>query len=304
MRAFITGISGFAGGHLAELCRAEGAEVSGLSRSGGECIFVGDVADREAVQRILGEARPDIVFHLAAEIGSADAAQLHRSNVLGTRNLLEAAAALGKKPRVLVASSSAVYGRGPVDGEPIREDAPLAPVAPYGDSKAEQDRLAERLGADLGLAVVRARAFNQTGPGEKDSFVASGIARQIAEIEAGMRPPRIAIGRTDTIRDFSDVRDIARGYWLAATSGRPGEAYNLASGRPVSIQAILESLVALARADISVEQDPARMRPADVAVQLGDASKARRELGWEAQIPLERTLADLLQDWRDAVRRV
>jgi len=304
VRVFITGIGGFAGRHLAALCRAEGAEVSGLSRTQGEGVHSGDLGDREAMQRILRESRPDIVFHLAAEIASADEALLHRSNVVGTRNLLEAAAALPEKPRVLVASSSAVYGRGPVDGEPIREHAPLTPIAPYGASKAEQDRLAERLGAELGLAVVRARAFNQTGPGEKDSFVASGVARQIAEIEAGMRPPRIAIGRTDTVRDFTDVRDIASGYWLAATRGRAGEVYNLASGRPISIQAIVDALVALADTDISVEQDPARMRPADVRVQVGDASRAQRVLGWDARIPLERTLADLLQDWRDAVRRV
>ena len=299
MRVLITGITGFAGRHLAALCRAERAEVFGFSRSAGA-----DVADADAVRRIVGETRPDIIFHLAAETGAADEPQLHRSTVLGTRNVLEAAAALAQAPRLLVASSSAVYGRGPAGGAPIAEDAPLAPTGPYGAAKAEQDALAERLGKSLGLPVVRARAFNQTGPGERDSFVASSVARQIAEIEAGLRPPTIAVGRTDTLRDFSDVRDIVRGYWLAATRGRPGEAYNLASGRAVPIQAIVDGLVALSRVDVEVEQDPARMRPADVPIQVGDASKARRELGWEAAIPLDRTLADLLEHWRDALRRV
>jgi GDP-4-dehydro-6-deoxy-D-mannose reductase len=299
MRVLITGISGFAGGHLAALARGEGAEVSGLSRSGGV-----DLANVAAVRRTIGYARPDILFHLAAQTSGSDEEQLHRSNVEGTRNVLEAAAALEKKPRVLVASSSAVYGGGPVAGEPICEDAPLAPVGAYAIAKAEQDRVAEALGRALGLDVIRARAFNQTGPGEKDSFVASSVARQIAEIEAGTREPRIAIGRTDTLRDFSDVRDIVRGYWLAAIGGTPGGVYNFCSGRAVSIQSIVDTLLSLSPATITVEQDPARMRPSDVPVQVGDPSRAKRELGWEAAIPLERTLADLLQYWRDAVRRL
>jgi GDP-4-dehydro-6-deoxy-D-mannose reductase len=299
MRVLITGITGFAGSHLADYARSEGAEVSGLSRSTGV-----DLTDVAALRRTVGDARPDIVFHLAAQTSGNDAAQLNRSNVEGTRNLLEAAAALDSKPRILVASSSAVYGAGPAPGTPIAEDAPLAPGGAYAAAKAEQDRLADELGRELGLSVIRARAFNQTGPGEKDSFVASSVARQIAEIEAGLREPRIAIGRTDTIRDFSDVRDIARGYWLAATQGDPGEVYNLASGRGVSIQAILDTLLSLSPARVAVEEDPARMRPSDVPVQVGDPSKAERALGWKAEIPLERTLADLLQYWRDAVRRV
>lgn len=299
MRVLITGITGFAGTHLAALAAAQGAEVSGLSRSGGT-----DLGDAAAVRRAVAEARPELVFHLAAATGGADAARLKRTNVEGTRNLLEAAAALAERPRILVASSSAVYGPGPAGGAPISEAAPLAPVGAYAAAKAEQDRLAGRLGRTLGLAVIRARAFNQTGPGESDSFVAASVARQIAEAEAGLRAPRIAVGRTDTIRDFSDVRDIVRGYWLAATRGRAGEAYNLCSGRAVAIGGIVQTLLSLAEVEIAVEQDSARMRPADVPVQLGDPSKARAELGWEAEIPLETTLRDLLDHWRNAVRRV
>jgi GDP-4-dehydro-6-deoxy-D-mannose reductase len=299
MRVLITGITGFAGSHLADYARAQGAQVSGLSRSRG--VDLGNVA---AVKRTIGYARPDMIFHLAAQTSGSDEAQLHRSNVLGTRNVLEAAATLERKPRILVASSSAVYGSGPAGGGPIAEDAPLAPLGAYAAAKAEQDRLAEALGTELGLDVVRARAFNQTGPGEKDGFVASSVARQIAEIEAGQRAPRIAVGRTDTVRDFSDVRDIVRGYWLAAAKGAPGEAYNLCSGRGIAIQAIVDMLLSLTDADIPVERDPARMRPSDVPVQVGNAEKAKRELGWSADIPLEVTFRDLLQHWRDAVRRV
>jgi GDP-4-dehydro-6-deoxy-D-mannose reductase len=295
----ITGITGFAGTHLAAHARAEGAAVIGLSRSEG--VDLGNVA---VVKRTIGYARPDIIFHLAAQTSGTDEAQLRRSNVEGTRNVFEAAASLERRPRILLAGSSAVYGRGPADGLPIPEEAELAPGGAYAESKAEQDRLAARLGRDLGLEVIRARAFNQTGPGERDAFVASSIARQIAEIEAAGRAPRIAIGRTDTVRDFSDVRDIVRGYWLAATKGVSGEVYNLCSGRGVSIQSILDTLLSLSPATIAVEQDAQRMRPSDVPVQVGDPSRAKRELGWEAQIPLERTLLDLLQYWRDAVRRV
>lgn len=300
MRVLITGITGFAGSHLAAFARTEGAEVSGLSRRLGV-----DIANMESLGPAVVAARPDVIFHLAAETASdAGIMELHFCNIAGTRNVCQAAAALARKPCILLASSSAVYGSGPLPGAPIAEEAPLAPNGPYAASKAEQERIVEQLGGELGLEIVRARAFNQTGPGERPTFVASSVARQIAEIEAGLREPRIAIGRTDTIRDFSDVRDIVRGYWLAALEGEPGEAYNLCTGRGVSVQAILDTLLSLTDARVAVEQDPARMRPSDVPVQIGDPSKVKRDLGWEAAIPLERTLGDLLQGWRDAVRRV
>jgi GDP-4-dehydro-6-deoxy-D-mannose reductase len=264
-----------------------------------------DIADTAALARAVADAEPDILFHLAAQTHpQAEPRELQISNVAGTRNVVQAAGALARKPRILVASSSAVYGGGPVPGPPISEEAPPAPNGPYAISKARQESIAEELGRELGVEVIRARAFNQTGPGEKDSFVASSVARQIAEIEAGLRSPRIAIGRTDTIRDFSDVRDIVRGYWLAATKGESGEVYNLASGRGVSIQSIVDTLLSLSSAAIAVEEDPARMRPSDVPVQVGNPSRAERALGWKTEIPLERTLADLLQYWRNAVRRV
>lgn len=299
MKVLITGITGFAGTHLAALARAEGAEVTGLSRSQGV-----DLANATAVRRTIGYARPDLLFHLAAQTSGSDGDQLRRSNVEGTIRILEAAAAIDSKPRVVIASSSAIYGAGSRAGAAIGEEAPLSPNGAYAASKAEQDKLAQEAGRTLGLDVIRARAFNQTGPGEKDGFVASSVARQIAEIEAGLREPRIAIGRTDTIRDFSDVRDIVRGYWLAALKGEAGEAYNLCSGRGVSVQTIVDTLLSLTKASIAVEQDPARMRPSDVPVQIGDPSKAKRALGWEADTPLETTLSDLLEGWRRAVRRV
>jgi GDP-4-dehydro-6-deoxy-D-mannose reductase len=312
MKAFITGITGFAGSHLAELCIAEGIEVSGLSRDGSADhanlssvrdrveLHDGDVADEAGISRSLAEARPDLVFHLAAETGGSEAAML-RTTVLGTVNLVQAAAALASVPKVLVAGSSAVYGRPDMPAMPIDERQEMRPVSSYGLSKATQDALAGKLGAMLGVDVIRARAFNQTGPRESARFVAASVARQIAEIEAGRAPPVISVGRTDTKRDFSDVRDMARGYLLALTRGKAGEIYNLASGRAVAIEEIVQSLLGMAKAEIMVEQDEARMRPSDIECQIGDAGKARAELGWTPEIELEQTLRDLLEHMRGAV---
>lgn len=310
-RVFITGISGFAGSHLAELCRAEGLAVSGLSRRpAADCaipagapvaLYQGDLADERGLARILAEASPDAIFHLAADTGSGGGAgAMLAATVEGTANLLAAAASLPKRPRLLVASSSAVYGAPADPDAPIGEGAPLAPVSSYGWAKAAQDVMAERMGKALGLQIVRTRAFNQTGPGERPRFVASGIARQIAAAERGEEPARILVGRTDTRRDFSDVRDIVRGYWLAATRGEPGRAYNLASGRAVSIGELVERLTALSPLDFEIVQDQSRLRADDISCQIGDAGRARRELGWEAAIPLDRTLRDLLDYWRAA----
>jgi GDP-4-dehydro-6-deoxy-D-mannose reductase len=313
--AFITGISGFAGSHLAELCLAESMAVSGLARDpaaapnlagvkGSISLHQGDLGDCRRLAEVLDEARPDLIFHLAAETGGgAPEDRLLETNVIGTLNLLAAAALLSPVPRLLVASSSAVYGRGPVPGAPIGETSDLDPLSPYGLSKAAQERLALWLAAVLGVPVIVARAFNQTGPRESDAFVAASIARQIAEIEAGAAPPRIAVGRRDTSRDFTDVRDIARGYLLAATRGKPGEAYNLASGTAVSIQELVDRLVRLSGRPIEIVEDPARMRPAELLSQVGDATKARSELGWEPRISLDRTLRDLLDHMRAAISR-
>lgn len=312
-RAFITGISGFAGSHLAEICLAEGLAVSGLTRDSSAAsnlaavrdaivLHEGDLSSSKKLAEILAAARPDIIFHLAAETaGNTPGVRLLETNVIGTINLLAAAARRSPVPRLLIASSSAVYGRGAVPGEPIDEAVALNPLSPYGLSKAAQECLALWLAPVLGVPVIVARAFNQTGPREREIFVAASLAKQIAEIEAELTPPRVAVGRRDTARDFTDVRDIARGYLRAATHGRPGEVYNLASGTAVSIQGLIDGLVKLCGRPIEIVEDPARMRPAELLSQVGDATKARSELGWEPRISLDRTLRDLLDHMRAAI---
>jgi GDP-4-dehydro-6-deoxy-D-mannose reductase len=315
-RAFITGVTGFAGSHLAELCLESGLSVSGLTRepgrdaanlraiAGAVTLHGGDIADEARVRAVLCEARPDILFHLAAEtVFAAPERAMLEANILGTFSLITAAAEMPRPPVLLVASSSAVYGRVENPLCPIGEDAPLNPASSYGLSKAAQDALALRLGAQFGLKVVVARAFNHTGPRERADFVASSVARQIAAAEAGLGPARIMVGRLDTQRDFSDVRDIARGYYLAATKGRAGEAYNLASGRASPIQSLVDELVSMALVKITLVPDESRMRPSDVPCQIGDATKARRELGWTPAISLGTSLADLLGHWRAALEQ-
>ena len=310
-RVLITGITGFAGSHLAETCLAAGCSVSGFSRDTSHPhpnlerisdrleILQVDISDEAQVRSAVAKAKPHVIFHLAAATGAQDPLkEMFNTNIIGSLNVLEAAGTLRQPPRVLVASSSALYGAPELPSEKIVEETSPNPVSAYGLSKAAQDAVALRAGRRQGNVVIVARAFNHTGPREHPHFLASKVARQIALAEIGEGPPRILIGRMDAIRDFSDVRDIVEGYYLAATRGKSGEAYNLASGNGVRIQSIVERLRDLAAVKMEVLSEDAGDRKADVPCQVGDASKARTELGWSPKIPLDQTLADLLDHWR------
>jgi GDP-4-dehydro-6-deoxy-D-mannose reductase len=228
---------------------------------------------------------------------------LLHTNILGTFNLLEACRHLPLVPRVLVASSSAVYGCVEPSGAPISEATPVNPTTAYGLSKATQDCLAERFFVTHHLPVVITRAFNHTGPRERSMFVCSTIAKQLAEIEQGKRPPTLSVGNLETRRDFSDVRDIVRGYFLALTRGKIGEIYNLASGHAPTVGSILQRLLTLSGVKVTIAQEPARLRVEEVPCQVGEATKAARELGWKPTIPLDHSLHDLLNYWRTQVSR-
>ena len=320
MQVLVTGIAGFAGSHLAEALAARGDLLSGLVEPGtgignlarvlerypdaltADRLPEVDLRDGEAVAAAVRGLRPDAAVHLAAiayvPYAVAHPEEAFAVNVGGTRHVLEAMARHRRRARTLVVTTSDFYRPDPHGQQAMDEEHPIEPRNAYAASKAEADRLAAGCAA-AGPPVVRLRPFNHTGPRQEPRYVCSDFARQVAEAEAGQREPVIRVGNLDVWRDFSDVRDIARGYVLALERGRPGAVYNLCAGRGVRIGDILDRLVGLARTSIRVEVDPARWRTADNPWFLGCGERARRELGWVATIPLERTLRDLLDFWRE-----
>jgi GDP-4-dehydro-6-deoxy-D-mannose reductase len=319
MRALITGISGFVGQHLAEHILANHADVElfGLRRWRSEMprsvvrapsvhIVEGDLLDAPSLVRVLHASRPDVIFHLAASssvAGSWDTpAEMVQVNVLGTLHLLEAVRQVQLDPAVVLACSAEAYGVVTESELPITEAQPFRPVSPYAVSKAAADLLGYQYFRAFRLRTVRMRFFNHCGPRQSSRFVVSAFARQVAEIEAGARGPEIRTGDLEVRRDFVDVRDAARAYWLAATGGEAGEAYNVAGGRARSIREVLDHLLGLSGAEVSIVSDPERMRPAELRVLEGDASRFHQATGWQPEIPFEQTLADTLAYWRAAIR--
>ncbi len=307
MRALITGIGGFAGRHLAGLLEAEGLEVWGIDRPKSDPpsprVLRFDLLDRGMAREALETAGPDLVFHLAAQSAPSlawkDPEATLRNNLFVQMNLLEALRGLPLHPRVLVVSSGEVYGT--PQRLPVMEADPLLPTNPYALSKAVQDLMAYQYYAAFGIPIIRVRPFNHLGPGQSDDFVLPTLARQVAEVEAGKRPPVIQVGNLQARRDFTDVRDIVRAYYLAAVKGEPGNVYNIGSGRAVSIQSLLDFLLQETPTSIKVEQDPARYRPVDIPLAWTDAAKLRRVTGWRPTIPLETTVREVLEYWRARV---
>ena len=296
MRAFITGASGFVGAHLVGHLLAAGDEVIGPET---------DITDREAITEAVTNARPDVVYHLAAwadVAGSWDEPVMTvRVNVEGTLNLLDAARAAGVS-RVLAVSSADVYG--PVDeGDlPLDETAPLRPVSPYAASKAAADMICAQAFLGHGLDVIRVRAFNHLGPGQSDKFVASALAsRIVANERTGGEVVRV--GNLEARRDFTDVRDVVRAYRLLMESATAGEVYHVCSGIDRPIRDLAETLVGLAESPMRLVNDPDLLRPVDLKVLRGDPSKTRSATGWTPRIPMEATLSDLLDHWRSLPAR-
>ncbi len=311
MRVLITGITGFVGPYLADHIAeaAPEAEVCGLVWPGdsappppGVRTVAGDLTDRSSLETALGEAAPDLIFHLAAassvETSWQHPDQAFEINVVGTVNLFQALQTCNLNPKTVVISSAEVYGRIEGDEQPIREETPLQPVSPYGGSKAAQDLAAYQYFEHCGLPTVRLRSFHHTGPGRPANFVASSFAQQIAKIEAGLIEPRLFVGNLEAIRDFSDVRDVVRAYWLAALHAEPGKAYNICSGNGNIVRRLLEILLDQSSAEVKVEVDPDRLRPADIPFLVGNHDRFVEATGWRPEIPLEKTLGDLLDWWR------
>lgn len=317
MRILITGITGFVGSHMAEFALDKGVEVFGTyrwrSRMDNIQHLVGkvkliecDLRDAVSVRNAIKETMPDWIFHLAAQSyvptsWSAPGDTLH-SNVIGTVNLFEAIRQLELDCRIQVAGSSEQYGLQYPHELPIREENQLRPLSPYAVSKVAQDLLGWQYHKSYGMFIIRTRAFNHSGTRRPENFVDSGFAWQIARIEAMLQEPIIFVGNLDAKRDFTDVRDIVRAYWLALEKGEPGEVYNICSGKAWSIREVLDMLLTMTKAQIELRVDPARLRPSDVPVLLGDASKFKSQTGWSPQIPYEQTLCDMLDYWRARVR--
>jgi len=320
MRWLITGAEGFVGRHLLAHLRlvAPEDEIFALvwQNSPPEIrpkedkrlhVFPVELRDPSSLEAILPGARPDAVLHLAAASSVVQSWKnplpMYETNILGQLNLLEALRHLEPMPRVVIASSSEIYGREGQKGKPITEDAPLCPASPYAVTKAAGDLQGHQYFLAFGMPVIRLRLFNHTGPGRPSNFVSSSFARQIAEIEAGKQKALLRVGNLDVERDFSDVRDVARAWRLAAIKGETGKAYNVCSGKAVSIRKILETLLEYSGVGVTVQTDPALLRPSEIPRLLGDAGSFHRATSWSPEIPLKQTLRDLLDDWRQKLQQ-
>jgi GDP-4-dehydro-6-deoxy-D-mannose reductase len=264
-----------------------------------------DLTDGTSTRRLIEAVKPDRIFHLAAQSyvpasWSRPAATLN-TNIMGQLNLLEAVREAGIDPLIHIAGSSEEYGLVHPDEVPIKETNPLRPLSPYAVSKVSQEMLALQYFHSYGLKTVVTRAFNHEGPRRGHVFVTSSLARQIAEIERGRRPPILTVGDLSIQRDWSDVRDVVRAYHLALEKGIPGEVYNIGSGSSMAVGQMLELLLSLTSARVEVRQDPSRLRPSDVRILLADVSKFRAQTGWEPRIPFSKTLQDLLDYWRQRI---
>ncbi len=308
-RVLVTGAAGFVGQHLLRLLATEGPVV-GWNRTGtGHPAIDGvtwaevELLDRGDVAQALAATAPSAIYHLAGvpHVGDswAHAEETLAGNVVGTLNLFAGLHAAGLAPRVLVTGSATIY-RPSTDA--LTEDAPIAPNTPYGTSKLAQEMVALDAWRDHGIPVVVTRSFNHIGPLQSPDFAAPGFARQLARIEAGLMPPTLLVGNLEALRDLSDVRDTVRAYRALMTSGRAGVRYNVCSGAAVSMQTVLDGLRAHVRVPVTIAQDPARMRPADTPIVLGDRSRLTADTGWQPGYSLSTTLADLVEYWRGEAR--
>lgn len=315
-RVLITGIAGFAGSYLAELLLGEGVEVYGsvLPEESTRNIepFITrlrlsqcDIRDVDAVARLVSDAEPDEIYHLAAITFIPESVDNPRltleTNLYGTLNLLEAAKRVNDTARVLYVGSADEYGFVKEEELPIGEDTPLRPLNPYSVSKAGAGMLAYQYALSSGLPIVRVRPFNHTGPRQSPRFVCSDFARQIVEVEKGLRTPEVSVGNLRPRRDFTDVRDTVRAYRDVLRRGTPGDVYNICSGRSVAVGEILDMLLSLSGQHLKVLEKSDRLRKSDVREVRGDFAKIAKAVEWNPSISLEETLGDMIEYWRENI---
>ncbi|MCD6327196.1 GDP-mannose 4,6-dehydratase [bacterium] len=311
MRVFVTGAEGFVGGHLIDLLHARGDEIAGTTLSkellgdhipDAAKIVECDILDGPRLSEFISDFAPDAIVHLAA-MSSVSIARTKpeltvQINVLGTLNLLEAAAKLPNKPRTLIVSTAEVYGAVAEGDCPIDENHPVRPQSIYAASKTNAETLASFYARAHGLPVVIVRSFNHTGPRQAPTFVCSSFAKQVAEIEAQRAEPVMRVGNLAARRDFLDVRDVVRAYLFAIENAEPGVVYNICSGNAASIREVLDTLLSLTNAVIDVQIDPAYLRPLDIPLLVGSHARFTAATRWQPTIPLTQTLNDLLDYWR------
>jgi len=317
MKVLVTGITGFVGSHLAELLlEKKDIEVWGIERWRSKMdniehikdkikLIECDIRDLSSVEKAIELIKPDKIFHLAAQSFVPTSwnapAETITTNIIGELNIFETVHKIGINPWIQIACSSEEYGMVYPDETPIKETNPLRPLSPYGVSKVGQDMLGYQYAMSYNMNIVRTRGFNHTGPRRGDVFVESNFANQIAKIEKGKQKSVISVGNLEARRDYTDVRDMVKAYWLATEKCKLGEEYNICSGKDWKIQEVLDILLSYSKIKVEVKQDPARMRPSDVMILLGDNSKFRKATGWKPEIPFEKTLLDLLNYWRERV---
>ena len=316
-RALITGITGFAGSHLAEFLLKKGVEVYGTRRWRSKLdnivniedrikLLEADIRDGYSVAKAVEESSPDYIFHLASQSSVSTSwrapADTMETNTIGTIHLLEAVRQSKCDPVIQIAGTSEEYGMVYPDELPVREMNPLRPLSTYAVSKLATDKLGYQYHMSYGLKVVITRAFNHTGPRRGDVFVTSNFAKQIAEIEHGIKKPIIYVGNLNASRDFSDVRDVVNAYWLAVTKCEYGNTYNVCSEKKRTIQSVLDLLLGMTDVKIEIKQEPSRIRPSDVEYIYGDCSKFKAITDWKQESAFEKTMDDLLNYWRERVR--
>lgn len=314
-RVLITGINGFVGSYLAEFYLKKGYEVHGIMRQRSDLINIrhikdkltlhySDVRDAHSLTALLKNDF-DYIHHLAAisyvPYSWINPAETIETNGVGTINLLEAVRESNSDPTVQICGSSEEYGFVKEDELPIKETNQLRPISPYGVSKVLQDLLGWQYHKSYGLKIVRTRAFNHTGPRRGEFFVTSNFCKQVSEIEKGLKEPMIYVGNLDAQRDFTDVRDVIKAYWLAVNKCEFGEVYNICSEKVRSIKSVLDLILSLTDKKIKIKQDTNRVRPSDVEILQGDCSKFKKRTGWKAEIPFEKTMSDLLNHWREKI---
>ncbi|GAB4427552.1 MAG: GDP-mannose 4,6-dehydratase [Chloroflexi bacterium OHK40] len=317
MRALITGINGFVGGHLADyLLAQDGCEVWGLTRAPGRLPthlagkvreVYADLSDAEATLQAIVAAQPTVIYHLAGQPfvpeSFRDPAGTLSTNTLGALHIFLALIEYRLKARVVVVGTNEEYGTITAADLPINEATPLRPANPYGVSKAAQSLLAQQYHRSHGLDVVCVRPFTHIGPRQNERFVTAAFARQIARIERGLQPPVVQVGNLSARRDFTDVRDMVQAYALLAAYGEPGAVYNAGSGEAVMVRELLDVLLEASTARVEVRLNPELMRPIDIPLVVCDARRLRERTGWTPRIPLRQTLSDILDYWREQVAR-